>query len=260
MVTTRYRVSWVGATTERPGSTRISMSVPRCRWADRRPPRPVLLDGGRRVARHVAHAQAAAEVVDAERVAAWPGRRSRRRTGPGRRAASRYGRAAPAGRSAARARMRCDGGRHLLHRHAELRSRRRRSPAPRGWPTRRRGWPAAAPACGVRPAARCGRCRRIRRRRSSRCARRSAALDVGVGLGVAVHDDLGGIGAGGQREPQFAGADDVAAQTLLDEEPDHRRGRVGLGRETDPAVRMPAGERGRRTAAPDPAAPSSSMT
>src|SRR5215469_13055143 len=69
------------------------------------------------------------------------------------------------------------------------------------------------------------------------------SLDVGVGLGVAVHDDAGRVHPRGQRDTQLASPDDIAPQALLREDPDDRRGRVGLRREADAAAGMPAGKR-----------------
>jgi hypothetical protein len=68
-------------------------------------------------------------------------------------------------------------------------------------------------------------------------------LDVLVGLGVAMHDDRGRIGTGSQGQPELPGSDYIAAQAVRRQDPDHRHRRIGLDREADPAIAMPAGER-----------------
>ena len=138
-------------------------------------PGGVLVDARRGVLRHVAHAQAAAEVVDAERAPARPARRPRPRTGPGRGSASRCARAGPAGRSAdRRASARSPAG-TCVHGHAELGAGAAGGQRRVGGRVDAGADPQQHRGAGRGPAARCGRCRRTRPRRCSRCGRRSAA-------------------------------------------------------------------------------------
>ena len=57
---------------------------------------------------------------------------------------------------------------------------------------------------------------------------------LGVGLGVAVQDDVAGVHAGGQGQHELATAGDVDDEPLVGREPVHRLGRERLGGERHP--------------------------
>ncbi len=86
-------------------------------------------------------------------------------------------------------------------------------------------------------------------------ARVDGRLDVRVGLGVAVHDDRGRIGAASQRDAQFTLADDVEAKPFGGQDADHRRRRERLRREANATPRVPARQAVREAREPGRAAP-----
>ncbi len=226
------------------------MSWPRCRRAAATSARGVLVDARRRVLRHVAHAQAAAEVVDGELA-----QRGQRRD-LGLELVEVEDLRADVGVQALQVDQRVvphalDGGRHLVHGHAELGAgaaggQRRvsgRVDAGAG-PQQHRGAGAGQPRDAVDVVEPVDH--------DVADARVQGGPDVVVGLGVAVHDDLRRVDAGGQGQAQLARPDHVTAQALLGQDLDDRRGREGLGREADPAARMPAGEGADVLARPGP--------
>ncbi len=68
-------------------------------------------------------------------------------------------------------------------------------------------------------------------------------LELFVGLGVAVQDQLVGIGARLDRGEDLASARDVEMQTFVDHHPLNRRARERLRRERDIGARPPTAER-----------------
>ena len=241
-VTTLYSVIPARATTLRPGSTRIracagryvrAASVSACSHS--RGVGAMLVVG-------VAHAEAAAEVVDVE----LPHLRDDLRP-PGRTARYRgsESRCERAGHRARADRLRGPARSPPRRRHARDRTSSRpvRSRSPRAYRDGHRAEAGSEPAGPPEPSARGDRCRHGCRSRCGPTPASTAILSSASVFAFPCSTMFAGSTPGVQRDDKLSPTGDVEPESLLRHQREHGRARIGLRREHHLRVRPPLGER-----------------